>query len=109
MPIKGRKKRVWIWVLASTLFLLAASILIPGLLSSYRASNERAASSALKEIARANAEFKALDLDKNGVQDHWTGDVAGLCKYVPSLDKAIGQADALPLENPRVLPVFWTV
>lgn len=55
-----------------------AAIAIPGLLSSQRASNERNASTSLKTITSAQADFRANDRDGNKVNDFWTADVKGL-------------------------------
>src|SRR5581483_9809124 len=55
-----------------------ASIAIPGLLASQRASNERNASASLKTLTAAEADFRANDRDGNHVNDFWTGDVKGL-------------------------------
>jgi prepilin-type N-terminal cleavage/methylation domain-containing protein len=57
---------------------IIAAIAIPGLLQSQRASNERNASTSLKTLASAEADFRANDRDGNGVGDFWTGDVKGL-------------------------------
>jgi len=48
-----------------------------------RASNERFACAMLKTLATANAQFRGDDLDRNGVQDYWTADVAGLHHLLP--------------------------
>jgi hypothetical protein len=45
------------------------------------AANERGASAMLRVIAAAEEEFRAGDHDRNGVQDYWTRDVAGLCRF----------------------------
>jgi type IV pilus assembly protein PilA len=55
-----------------------AAIAIPGLLSSQRASNERNASTSLKTLTSAEADFRANDRDGNKVNDFWTANVAGL-------------------------------
>ena len=55
-----------------------AAIAIPGLLSSQRASNERNASTSLKTLASAEADFRANDREGNHVNDFWTANVAGL-------------------------------
>jgi hypothetical protein len=55
-----------------------AAIAIPALLQSQRASNERNASTSLKTMASAEADFRSNDRDGNQVDDYWTGDVAGL-------------------------------
>jgi len=57
---------------------IIAAIAIPGLLSSQRASNERNASTSLKTLASAEADFRSNDRDGNHVNDFWTANVAGL-------------------------------
>ena len=57
---------------------IIAAIAIPGLLSSQRASNERNASTSLKTLSSAEADFRSNDRDGNKVSDFWTGNVAGL-------------------------------
>jgi len=57
---------------------IIAAIAIPGLLSSQRASNERNASTSLKTLTSAEADFRANDRDWNHVNDFWTGDIKGL-------------------------------
>ena len=57
---------------------IIAAIAIPGLLSSQRASNERNASTSLKTLSSAQADFRANDRDWNHVNDFWTADVKGL-------------------------------
>ena len=57
---------------------IIAAIAIPGLLSSQRAANERNASTSLKTLTAAEADFRANDRDWNHVSDFWTADVKGL-------------------------------
>jgi len=57
---------------------IIAAIAIPGLLSSQRASNERNASTSLKTLSSAEADFRANDRDWNHVNDFWTANVSGL-------------------------------
>src|SRR4029077_13220517 len=57
---------------------IIAAIAITGLLSSQRASNERSASTSLKTLSTAEADFRANDRDWNHVNDFWTFNVAGL-------------------------------
>ena len=57
---------------------IIAAIAIPGLLSSQRASNERNASTSLKTLTSAEADFRSNDRDWNHVNDFWTANVAGL-------------------------------
>jgi prepilin-type N-terminal cleavage/methylation domain-containing protein len=57
---------------------IVAAIAIPGLLSSQRSSHERNASTSLKTLCVAQADFKANDRESNKVNDFWTADVKGL-------------------------------
>src|SRR5689334_19227520 len=57
---------------------IIAAIAIPGLLSSQRASNERNASTSLKTLTAAEADFKSNDRDGNRVNDFWTANISGL-------------------------------
>jgi len=57
---------------------IIAAIAIPGLLSSQRASNERNASTSLKTLTSAEADFRANDRDWNHVNDFWTANINGL-------------------------------
>ena len=69
---------------------IIAAIAIPGLLSSQRASNERNASTSLKTLTSAEADFRANDRDWNHVNDFWTADVKGL--YCLSNGAIVGAA-----------------
>ena len=66
------------------ILLVIAAVAVPGLISSQRASNERHASTSVKGFASAEADFRANDRDKNGVNDFWTADVKGLYTMTPS-------------------------
>jgi prepilin-type N-terminal cleavage/methylation domain-containing protein len=55
-----------------------AAIAIPGLLAAQRSSNERNASTSLKTITTAEADFRSNDRDGNRMQDFWTVDVYAL-------------------------------
>lgn len=57
---------------------IIAAIAIPGLLRARLISNERNASASLKSIVTSEESFKSNDLDRNGVGDYWTGNLAGL-------------------------------
>lgn len=85
----------------------------------WRASNERTASTSLKTISTAEAEFRANDRDLNQINDFWTGDVAGLY-YVKAngqeihlIDRLLAEADASPLQAlchpPRPLHGYFFV
>ncbi len=80
------------WILGLLLTAGIVAIVLPGYLSSRRASNERAASAALKMIASAEADFRTNDREGNGIQDFWTADVAGLADLA-LLPVEIGKAD----------------
>jgi len=77
---------------------LAAALLVPGLVSNRRASNERTASTWLKTLTSAEADFRANDRDWNGVNDFWTGDVKGLFTMTPANIRGAGR-------DPRDLPI----
>jgi type II secretory pathway pseudopilin PulG len=86
------------WVLlAIVLLILLAAFALPGVYSSQRASNERSASASLKTIASAEADFRGNDRDMNGVQDFWTGDVAGLEAF-SQMAPNVAEADASPIQ-----------
>jgi hypothetical protein len=70
-------------------------------------ANERNATACLKNIATAEADFRANDRDNNKHQDFWTGDVASLYTLVPEggreaiklIELSVAAADAAPLED----------
>src|SRR5262245_4157254 len=55
-----------------------AAIAIPGLLAAQRSSNERNASTSLKTVTTAEADFRSNDRDGNRSMDFWTADVYAL-------------------------------
>jgi hypothetical protein len=61
-----------------------------------RMFNERHASTTMKVLTSAEADFRANDRDGNGVNDFWTGDIAGLYKY-GLIPRELAEADAAPL------------
>jgi hypothetical protein len=75
-PRKGL--RLIEWSILGVIVLVICAVAIPGLMSSRRASNERNASTSLKTLSSAEADFRANDRDWNHVNDFWTGDVKGL-------------------------------
>lgn len=58
--------------------------------------NERNAGTILKTLASAQADFRANDRDGNGVNDFWTGDIAGLLQH-GLIPRELAAADARPL------------
>ncbi|HZE96806.1 MAG TPA: hypothetical protein VE981_07255 [Planctomycetota bacterium] len=78
----ARRSRVGLpplrWLVLVGVSRVIVAIGIGGLRSSQRASNERHASTMLKTLASAEADFRANDRDWNLVNDFWTGDVSGL-------------------------------
>jgi hypothetical protein len=76
-----------------------------------QAQNERHASTALKMLSSAEADFRGNDRDVNGVNDFWTADVAGLYyvqawgRPIALIPKEIADADASPLRATTKDPV----
>ena len=91
---KGKKGGFTLIELMIVIAIIAiiAAIAIPGLLSSQRASNERNASTSLKTLTSAEADFRANDRDWNHVNDFWTGDVKGL--YTMTSAAVIGKTNS---------------
>jgi prepilin-type N-terminal cleavage/methylation domain-containing protein len=78
-PTRSRKGFTLIeLMIVIAIIAIIAAIAIPGLLSSQRASNERNASTSLKTLSSAEADFRANDRDWNHVNDFWTWNVSGL-------------------------------
>jgi hypothetical protein len=63
-------------------------------------ANERGAATSLKTLSTAEADFRANDRDRNGVNDFWTGDVAGLYS-LGLIQREVAEADLKPI-NPLV-------
>jgi hypothetical protein len=67
--------------------------------------NEDGAINALRGYCHVQATFRSQDRDANGVNDFWTGDIAGLAALVPKggkepikmISPALAAADAAPL------------
>jgi hypothetical protein len=84
---------------------LIAALAIPAILSWNRANNERLASTTLRTLTSAEAEFRANDRDHNKIMDFWTGDVSGLYYVKPVdggpevrlIDVDVANADANPI------------
>jgi hypothetical protein len=55
--------------------------------------NETKAKSAMRDILAAEQDFRNKDLDKDGKENYWTGDVAGL-QAVGALSDSIAAADS---------------
>jgi hypothetical protein len=70
-------------------------------------SGERNASSSLKTLASAEADFRGNDRDGNKVEDFWRGDVAGLYTLTPPgsaepirlIEVSVAAADDRPITN----------
>jgi len=79
MMHKGRQGFTVLEVLiVMVVIAIVAAIAVPGLISSQRSSHERNASTSLKTLCIAEADFRTNDRDGNQVADFWTGDVKGL-------------------------------
>jgi hypothetical protein len=92
-------------LVALGILVVVVALAIPGLRSSNRASNERSASTSLKTLTSAEADFRANDRDGNRINDFWTGDVSGLYYVKPTgggpelrlIEERVANADAKPL------------
>ncbi len=73
--------------------------------TSMRASNERNAGGRVKSLASAEADYRGNDRDGNGIQDFWTGDVAGLYR-LGLIERGMALADLRPIVPlcPRPIP-----
>jgi len=95
-----RRRKIWLpsrdFLIFVAIGIVLAAMAVPGYLSSCRASRERHASTRLKDICNAEADFRANDRDENKIQDYWTGDVSGLSR-TGLLESTLVQADAHPL------------
>jgi hypothetical protein len=82
---------------------IVAAIAIPGLLRARIASNERNAAATLKSLVTSEENFRANDLDGNGVNDYWVGDLSGLGRIPRSalFDPALPGADRAPIPEGR--------
>jgi hypothetical protein len=93
-PRKGLRLVEWLIILG--IILVICAIAIPGFLSSHRAQNERYASTSLKTLSSAEADFRANDRDWNHVNDFWTGDVKGLYTMTSAAEKGAGTSPTDP-------------
>jgi|SRR5579862_3242086 len=93
----NRNRRILLF-LGLTLILLTGGyfVAVPVWRRQWIPNNEREASDALKVLVSAEASFRAGDLDRNGVADYWTGDVAGLSKF-GLIPRPLAEADFEPL------------
>ena len=71
----------WIWTTQGGLEIRCVDCLL--LRSHGHGGFERNASSCLKTLASAQADFRGNDRDANGVQEFWRADVAGLYTLLP--------------------------
>jgi prepilin-type N-terminal cleavage/methylation domain-containing protein len=83
---------------------IIAAIAIPSLLRSKMTANQGNANAACKALVTHEAVWRSQDIEKNGLNDFWCGDVAGFfavqdatLKNVALIDMAFGQADFVPV------------
>lgn len=102
-----RERRPSLWLQGAVALLtvfVTAVLLVQLMLSSHRPMHMRNASSSLKTLASAEADFRANDRDNNGILDFWVGDVAGLYLLEPTgggepiklIEISVAGADAAP-------------
>ena len=107
MTDEPRPRRKFPWV-RLVLFLvglvLVAALVAEVLLNSSRASNGRNASTSLKTLTSAEADFRSNDRDRNQINDYWVADVSRLyyleADGVPLqlIERSVAQADDAPLK-----------
>ena len=68
---------------------LCGAMVVPGMLTSNRASNERQAMTTLHTITSAESDFRANDRDWNRANDFWVADVSGLWRVEAPKEGAI--------------------
>ena len=86
--------------------LLVGAVIVLGVLGDSRAHRQRVASSRMKQLANAQADFRSKDRDDNKVNDYWMADVAGLYTLKGSngepirlIQEIIAWRDDAPLQN----------
>ncbi|HYF01325.1 MAG TPA: hypothetical protein VEJ18_20550 [Planctomycetota bacterium] len=94
-----------VFVLSAGIGLAALPVWLHQRAQERRGENERTAAAVMKSLASAQAEFWVRDLDGNGIQDYWTGDLAGLYRW-GLIDRATAMADLRPIVplGPRPVP-----
>src|SRR6187455_1337140 len=91
MTLRSGLTKIEVLIIVAIILVISA-IAIPGLLSSQRASNERGASTALKTLSSAEADFRSNDRDGNHENDFWTADVKGLYTMTSAKVRGAGTA-----------------
>ena len=80
MRLCGHAARVTLaeLILICIILLVVAALVIPNWAASRRQDAEARAQAALKRIVSAEGEWRQSDFDRNGCQDYWTLDIAGM-------------------------------
>jgi len=94
------------WLLVAGLLAGGISwIVLPQWRERVMSKNEYAASRILWLLTTAESTFRSKDLDRNRLDDFWTGDVAGLYSY-GLIPREVAEADAAPLKPlvPKPVP-----
>jgi len=106
------KRRFWLpspgQLISLAAIVIVVALAIPAFVRSNRASNERHASTRLKTLTSAEADFRMNDRDENHVEDFWTGDVSGLYHVISPktkvevrlIEESLANADSKPLYPP---------
>lgn len=109
-----RRAAVPHWVdaaaLAMAMSACTAAWCVTGMVAASRAEREGYATSTLKTLTTAEAEFRSNDLDGNLVNDFWTADVYGLYGYGTGIgliepDSALADARSRRGAYPSVAPI----
>lgn len=95
---------IWTTLGLGSLSLLTAWPLLQEQLWKQRGANESKAAARIKSMAAAEAVFRSNDLDRNGIPDFWTGDVAGLFRF-GLIEREVALADLRPLVPLTPVPI----
>jgi hypothetical protein len=77
-----------VWGLMGSAVLFIAAMVLPGLMTGYRPSDERNWVTSLKTLIEAQEKFRYRDADADGIHQYWRADIAGLYAVHPGNDAA---------------------
>lgn len=94
-------------MIVTALISILASIAVPSLLSSRVSANEVSCQSTMKQIVSTEQVWRQIDADRNGFQDYWTNDLAGLYGQRDALGASLRMIDVnLATSDPAGWPTY---